>query len=181
MDDTGSAIKQHEVQHAESTFEGPSKPAPSSPEDVKMVNAANNEDSAEPTEPASLAQYHRENCFLFVDPDTFAENYYYRSEARDMRYSEPTRLRTLKREIASLMENLPEGIYVRCEETRLDEMKVLIIGPNDTPYENGFFEFDVLCPDKYPWEPPKMQFRTTGRTKAVFNPNLYSSGTGEYN
>lgn len=79
-----------------------------------------------------------------------------------MKYSEPTRMRTLIREIASLTENLPDGIYVRYAESQPDVMKVLIIGPNDTPYEKGFFEFDILCPDKYPWEPPMAQFKTTG-------------------
>lgn len=120
-------------------------------------------------------------AFLFVADDTFADDYYYLSEALNMKYSEPTRMRTLIREIASLTENLPDGIYVRYAESQPDVMKVLIIGPNDTPYEKGFFEFDILCPDKYPWEPPMAQFKTTGWGAVEFNPNLYSNWTGEYN
>ncbi len=145
-----------------------------------MVTAANNQDSAAPAEPSSLVQYHRDNCVLDVPDIAFDDDYYYFSEAVKMKHVDPSRMKTIIGEIASLRENLPEGIYVRYAESRPDVMKVLIIGPNDTPYEKGFFEFDVLCPAEYPLLPPNVHFKTTGHGAVQFNPNLYSDGTGKY-
>lgn len=52
-------------------------------------------------------------------------------------------------------------------------MKVLISGPDDTPYENGLFEFDIWLPSRYPNAPPKACFLTTGGGTIRFSPNLY--------
>ena len=51
----------------------------------------------------------------------------------------------------------------------------MIIGPKDTPYENGFYFFEFIYPDNYPFCPPKVIFKThDGKTR--FNPNLYING-----
>ncbi|CAK4034136.1 Hypothetical predicted protein [Lecanosticta acicola] len=68
------------------------------------------------------------------------------------------------------------GIFVRYCSSRPDMMKILMVGPQDTPYENGLFEFDLWCPGDYPSVPPRMHFRTTGRGTVRFNPNLYTDG-----
>ncbi|KAL9090284.1 MAG: hypothetical protein Q9165_005316 [Trypethelium subeluteriae] len=86
------------------------------------------------------------------------------------------RMKALTLELARLSTSLPPGIFVRHGSTRLDIMKILIIGPRGTPYENGLFEFDLLCGAKFPHEPPAMQFKTTAGGKVRFNPNLYESG-----
>jgi len=54
-------------------------------------------------------------------------------------------------------------------------IKVLIIGPEDTPYEKGFFFFDFIMPDNYPFAPPKVKFCTLD-PNVRFNPNLYVDG-----
>jgi baculoviral IAP repeat-containing protein 6 len=51
-----------------------------------------------------------------------------------------------------------------------------LLGPDDTPYQNGLFEFDVWFPQSYPHAPPKCSFLTTGAGTIRFNPNLYSDG-----
>ncbi|USW57242.1 Putative ubiquitin-conjugating enzyme E2, ubiquitin-conjugating enzyme/RWD [Septoria linicola] len=86
------------------------------------------------------------------------------------------RMTRIMQEIARLEANLPPGIFVRYASSRPDVMKVMITGPKDTPYENGLFEFDLLCGAKFPHEPPKMDFRTTAGGTVHFNPNLYSNG-----
>ncbi|AEO63087.1 uncharacterized protein THITE_39113, partial [Thermothielavioides terrestris NRRL 8126] len=85
-------------------------------------------------------------------------------------------MRKLLTQVSSLSTDLPEGIYVSHGESRVDVLKVLIIGPVDTPYENGLFEFDIFCDGDFPKVPPKVHFRTTGHGWAAFNPNLYPNG-----
>jgi ubiquitin-protein ligase len=64
--------------------------------------------------------------------------------------------------------------YVHNEEDIL-KGKALIIGPSDTPYENGFYLFEFRFPTNYPHSPPILKFCTTdGLTR--FNPNLYTQG-----
>lgn len=89
---------------------------------------------------------------------------------------QPGQMKRIMQEIARLKSSLPSGIFVRHCETRPDVMKILIIGPKDTPYENGLFEFDLLCDATFPQGPPKMDFRSTGGGTVHFNPNLYLCG-----
>jgi baculoviral IAP repeat-containing protein 6 len=55
-------------------------------------------------------------------------------------------------------------------------MKVLITGPEATPYANGCFEFDVYFPNDYPTSPMMINLETNGRQRVRFNPNLYTDG-----
>lgn len=50
------------------------------------------------------------------------------------------------------------------------------MGPSDTPYANGCFEFDVYFPQNYPDSPMYINFETTGHHSIRFNPNLYNDG-----
>ncbi|KAL4237916.1 Baculoviral IAP repeat-containing protein 6 [Mactra antiquata] len=92
----------------------------------------------------------------------------------------PTRIRRLAQEAVTLSTSLPLSVsscvFVRCDEERLDIMKVLITGPEDTPYANGCFEFDVYFPQDYPNAPPYINLETTGNHTVRFNPNLYNDG-----
>lgn len=54
--------------------------------------------------------------------------------------------------------------------------KIMIVGSENTPYEHGCFEFDMVLPEDYPKHSPKMQFLTTGNGSVRFNPNLYENG-----
>jgi len=72
--------------------------------------------------------------------------------------------------------NLNEsGIYCHFDEADFTRVKVLIIGPKDTPYQNGLYLFNLDFPSSYPFEPPKVKFVTYGKN-IRFNPNLYVSG-----
>jgi baculoviral IAP repeat-containing protein 6 len=123
-------------------------------------------------------EWHREHCVEDVPEDHILNNYYYAGKHEKVISVPRGRMKKLMLEMAALRTSLPEGIYVRHSSNRLDVMKVLIIGPAGTPYENGLFEFDLFCPNNYPNEPPKMQFKTTGKGMAHFNPNLYANGKG---
>ncbi|KAL8823412.1 MAG: hypothetical protein Q9170_008362, partial [Blastenia crenularia] len=121
-------------------------------------------------------EYHKENC-LVRKPNV--ARYLCSSMANlasQVKESYPGRMKRLVTEASEMTTSLPEGIFVRVDDVRADVMKALIIGPEDTPYEGGLFEFDIVCGEKYPFEPPSVWFLTTGQGKIGFNPNLYASG-----
>ncbi|KRY13653.1 putative ubiquitin-conjugating enzyme protein 17 [Trichinella patagoniensis] len=101
-------------------------------------------------------------------------------KASSLFFSLLDRGKRIAREIASLENNIPlnesNSIFVCIDESRCDLMKVLITGPDQTPYQNGCFEFDVFFPANYPFVPPKMTFLTTNSGEVRFNPNLYQDG-----
>ncbi|KAK1405335.1 Ubiquitin-conjugating enzyme like [Heracleum sosnowskyi] len=73
-----------------------------------------------------------------------------------------------------MLENgLPETIFVRVYETRMDLLRAIIIGPAGTPYHDGLFVFDVLFPPTYPDIPPMVYYYSGGLR---LNPNLYDCG-----
>ncbi|EKX42837.1 hypothetical protein GUITHDRAFT_61095, partial [Guillardia theta CCMP2712] len=65
---------------------------------------------------------------------------------------------------------------VRVDESRPELIKAMITGPEDTPYANGCFEFDILLPSDYPNAPPRVKHLTITGTSDKFNPNLYENG-----
>lgn len=73
-----------------------------------------------------------------------------------------------------ILENdLPDTIYVRVYEARMDLLRAVIIGPQGTPYHDGLFVFDVLFPRNYPDVPPMVYYYSGGLR---LNPNLYDCG-----
>jgi baculoviral IAP repeat-containing protein 6 len=123
-----------------------------------------------------MSQWHRENCVDAIDDDKFKVEYHFTKDRTRKDQPAKGRMKRLLTELATLQSSLPEGIFVRYANSRPDLMKVLIIGPRDTPYEQGLFEFDLVCPLDYPQSAPRMHFRTTGKGRAHFNPNLYPDG-----
>lgn len=70
---------------------------------------------------------------------------------------------------------ISHGIYYIHNEDDILKGKALLIGPSETPYEHGYYLFDLNFPSNYPHSPPKVTFRTyDGYTR--FNPNLYIQG-----
>ena len=72
------------------------------------------------------------------------------------------------------LEGIPPGIYVKTYEDNMTVMSFLVYGPEDTPYEDGIFVFDVHVPPTYPSVPPQVRYcSVTPR----LHPNLYENGT----
>mmetsp|Transcript_31518 Transcript_31518/g.101201 ORF Transcript_31518/g.101201 Transcript_31518/m.101201 type:complete len:346 (-) Transcript_31518:329-1366(-) len=74
-----------------------------------------------------------------------------------------------------LNKNLPAGVAVRAFEKRSDLLRVVIVGPEDTPYRGLLFVFDVQLTADYPNEPPSVYYHARG-VKERLNPNLYENG-----
>lgn len=72
-----------------------------------------------------------------------------------------------------LEKDLPDTIFVRAYESRMDLLRAVIIGAEGTPYHDGLFFFDVSFPDNYPHVPPNVYYHSRGLR---LNPNLYDNG-----
>ncbi|ERN20510.1 hypothetical protein AMTR_s00068p00184270 [Amborella trichopoda] len=72
-----------------------------------------------------------------------------------------------------LEKDLPDTIYVRVCEERMDLMRAAIVGPAGTPYHDGLFFFDIHYPSNYPQTPPEVFYHSFGLR---LNPNLYNNG-----
>ncbi|KAH9309982.1 hypothetical protein KI387_037893 [Taxus chinensis] len=79
----------------------------------------------------------------------------------------------VQQEWSLLEKNLPETIYVRVYEDRIDLLRAVIIGACGTPYQDGLFFFDIFLPSEYPQAPPAVYYHSRGLR---LNPNLYETG-----
>ncbi|KAK7205222.1 ubiquitin-conjugating enzyme/RWD-like protein [Myxozyma melibiosi] len=89
--------------------------------------------------------------------------------------SATTTLRIAK-ELANIQKSPDQGIYVYFDEKNLMRAQALILGPLDTPYEYGLFEFKMSFPEGYPSKPPCVSALTTNDGWTRFNPNIYANG-----
>ena len=120
-------------------------------------------DSPSATKPKDA--WHKVHAAIAVPDAMITQHHYFAKEAEELlnvTNLPSRRLARIYKEVTAFQTNLPPGIFVRYGESRPDIMKIVIIGPKATPYENGLFEFDLLCGLEYPNGAPKMQFKTTG-------------------
>ncbi|KZT62275.1 hypothetical protein CALCODRAFT_462875 [Calocera cornea HHB12733] len=123
-------------------------------------------------------------CDLTVDESTNDSPSFksvFNSEARGLVGTDlPKRSLAIAKELAVLSTNLPvnwnSSIFLRVDETRVDVIKALIVGPEGTPYENGCYIFDIFLGSNYNMSPPQVKYLTTNDGKFRFNPNLYADG-----
>jgi ubiquitin-protein ligase len=74
------------------------------------------------------------------------------------------------KELKSL--NLEEqGIYIEFNEENMLKAHAMIIGPGNTPYENGILFFEINFPTNYPYSPPEIHYYSYSRYR--IHPNLY--------
>ena len=130
-----------------------------------------------PRNPANAwEQWQRDKAVSDVPDHEMMSQHVWGHQARILIHSPKNRIPRIMGELANLKTSLPPGIFVRHAIGRVDVWKVLIIGPLNTPYENGLFEFDVFFPGNYPQEPPRFYFVVGGRYGLGINPNLHADG-----
>ncbi|ONK64403.1 uncharacterized protein A4U43_C07F25490 [Asparagus officinalis] len=66
-------------------------------------------------------------------------------------------IRKIQQEWSILEKNLPDAIFVRVFEERMDLFRAVIIGAAGTPYQDGLFFFDFHLPPEYPQVPPHFE------------------------
>ncbi|XWS14212.1 hypothetical protein CRYUN_Cryun36dG0103700 [Craigia yunnanensis] len=108
----------------------------------------------------------------------FSDHYYYcraKSKKRKVhgKMNDKSTINMIMKEWEILEKHLPESIFVRVYEGRIDLLRAAIIGAQKTPYHHGLFFFDISFPSDYPNNPPKVRYQSFGLR---LNPNLYSDG-----
>ena len=74
----------------------------------------------------------------------------------------------LQKELYQMKNNAPEGCYLISKNpSNLNKWTCAIKGPDDTPYENGYFQMEINFPPNYPFKPPRVAFITE-----IFHPNV---------
>lgn len=78
-------------------------------------------------------------------------------------------------DIKDLQKSPIDNIHYLPNEENIMKGYALIFGPPGTPYEYGNYLFEFNFSEKYPYDPPKVVYKTNdGVTR--FNPNFYRSG-----
>lgn len=85
------------------------------------------------------------------------------------------RTKRILHDIYDIIKNPVENIHIYFDENNIENISVLLIGNSETPYQGGFYFFDVQFPERYPHVPMKMKFITTDGI-IRFHPNLYEDG-----
>lgn len=68
-----------------------------------------------------------------------------------------------------------DGIFYKHDDEKINLGYCMIIGPSDTPYQNGYYFFKFEYPEEYPFVPPKVTFYNNDKNTR-FHPNLYRNG-----
>jgi len=129
---------------------------------------------------AEEAEYCRRLRGLQLDQGDLGTNHAYAASAQGEILAPQARTVRLAKELAGLNSLLPlsgsSSVFVRVSSSHQQLWRVLVTGPDDTPYSGGCFVFDIYFPPQYPMEPPKVKLLTTGHNTVTFNPNLYENG-----
>ncbi|XP_073504910.1 ubiquitin-conjugating enzyme E2 T [Phyllobates terribilis] len=77
----------------------------------------------------------------------------------------------MKRELQLLSTEPPSGISCWQVEDKTDELQAQVVGGSGSPYEGGVFSLEIAVPERYPFEPPRVQFLTP-----IYHPNIDTAG-----
>uniref|UniRef100_A0A0D9ZBL2 UBC core domain-containing protein n=1 Tax=Oryza glumipatula TaxID=40148 RepID=A0A0D9ZBL2_9ORYZ len=105
--------------------------------------------------------FESDGCNLFSHFDVvqdFSDHYYAKNSPGK---TSKDWVKTIQNEWRLLQKDLPESIYVRVYEDRIDLLRAAIVGPAETPYHDGLFFFDVCFPSEYP---QSHRYETTSHT-----------------
>ncbi|ELR06022.1 hypothetical protein GMDG_07733 [Pseudogymnoascus destructans 20631-21] len=82
----------------------------------------------------------------------------------------------IAKELSGIQKSNDLSIGVACRDVDVRNVRAIILGPPDTPYEFGFFEFAVRFGKDYPAKAPSINATTTNGGRCRFNPNIYAQG-----
>ncbi|CAK7566958.1 MAG: hypothetical protein SEPTF4163_004915 [Sporothrix epigloea] len=82
----------------------------------------------------------------------------------------------ISKELSEIQKSSDLSLAVACRDANVMHVKAMIVGPPDTPYEFGFFEFAFDFGKDYPRKSPHVTSTTTNSGTCRFNPNIYANG-----
>ncbi|KAG4030204.1 hypothetical protein MFRU_013g02230 [Monilinia fructicola] len=82
----------------------------------------------------------------------------------------------IAKELADIQKGSDLSLAVACRDIDVRKVQAIIIGPPDTPYEFGFFDFAIKFGKEYPAKAPNVIATTTNGGRCRFNPNIYAQG-----
>lgn len=68
-----------------------------------------------------------------------------------------------------------EHIYCKFNDENISNIRAMIVGPDDTSYEGGFYFIYITLPKEYPFKSPQAKY-CTQYNNFRFHPNLYVNG-----
>lgn len=77
----------------------------------------------------------------------------------------------MSKEMERLRKEPPHGVTCWPKEGRLNHLEVKLLGEENTPYAGGVFNLEIKIPNRYPFEPPHVQFLTQ-----IYHPNIDTAG-----
>lgn len=79
--------------------------------------------------------------------------------------------RRLKGELKLIEKEMPEDCEIHLVDGNLFSWEGHIVGPKDTPYEDGKFKLKINFTDEYPFKPPSIKFNCK-----IHHPNISPNG-----
>ncbi|TKA39999.1 hypothetical protein B0A54_08787 [Friedmanniomyces endolithicus] len=185
-DENGQMLDEDDVEGEDwesAEEEMPDAPAQNTPPTSTSVTppdtSKQNGDAADDDHPAEAPTTNEPPRYLILE-DTVPSAHHYADSAPS---SNPTHMKRVQKEHGILQKPgaLPSGVYVRTWESRLDLLRVLFIGPAETPYSQAPFVMDFHLPPTFPTEPPHAFFYSWPGEAGLggvgrVNPNLYEDG-----
>nr|XP_002126720.1 ubiquitin-conjugating enzyme E2 11-like [Ciona intestinalis] len=80
-------------------------------------------------------------------------------------------IKRLRLEYKNFQEKPDRGIHIQPKNDNFLDWVAVIEGPKGTPYEGGSFTINIEVPPSYPFNPPKLRFKTP-----VYHPNISRDG-----
>ncbi|KAF9962960.1 hypothetical protein BGZ70_007756 [Mortierella alpina] len=141
----------------------------SEPEDVATSDQGTSHSQRKPV-------LEHEDWKSFLVAEATPEDHHFLQSHPVAPHSDKAWIKRVVKEHSILSSSLPEGIRVRAFEDRMDLLRVLIQGPDHTPYRNALFLFDFMLPSQFPSQPPAAFFHSWTGGIGRINPNLYEDG-----